>query len=76
VLQPYPPSECRSSVASPLAKIPGYEFESPASCRSARRILLAGQLKLLLRRAQLGLPVGVGSVLRAARVALELEGGD
>ena len=38
------------------------------------RLLLCAQLRLLLLRAQLGLQVGLGSVLRAAFLVSELEG--
>lgn len=40
------------------------------------RALLVSQLKLMLRRAELGLRVGVSSVLRLASLVREIEGSD
>jgi hypothetical protein len=41
-----------------------------------RRLILIGQLKLLLLRAQRGLRVGVGSVLQTAFLVRQIEGDD
>jgi hypothetical protein len=40
----------------------------------AQRVLAVAQLRLLLLRAELGLRIGVGSVLRAAWLVQDLEG--
>ena len=46
----------------------------PQLTEADRRILLIAQLRLLLRRAELGLRVGVGALLRTAFLVRELDG--
>ena len=64
-----PKKETTSSMRESITRIKDKDIDE-------RRLLLIGQLKLLLLRAQPGVRISVGSILRAAWLCAQIEGDD